>query len=362
MVKKPKFRIPSAKVPRRGRTLGKAPGTITYLGEREGEGTQVEKLSYDLENLEGTEPANFQFLQSKPAKERTEWINVIGLSDESAISEIGDLAGLNNLVLEDIVNTQQRPKLDEYDDHIFAVFKMCYLNEARKIVKEHVALVLTPQRVLVFQEVEADVFGGVRSRIEQKWGKIRQRGADYLFFALLDALVDNYLVVLELTEERLYDLENTVFQKPDSDTPFHIQQLRKEINALRRWISPVRELVNRLMESDSPLIQKETRIFLRDVLDHTFEINDTLQIQREMAVSLMDMYMSNVSNRMNEVMKVLTIMASIFIPLTFIAGIYGMNFQDMPELKWEYGYETVWGVMIVTFVGLLIFFKRKGWL
>ena len=360
--RKRNFKISIGSAPKRGRTLGKALGTITYLGNREGAETSVEVLTYGTDVLEHRQPETLAELGQKGPDDLTQWINVVGLSDEAAMSEIGKIAKLNPLVVEDIVNTQQRPKIDDYGDHIFGVFKMFYLSPERKIFKEHIALVLSGNRVYVFQEVDADVFGGVRQRIEQKSGRIRERGADYLFFALMDALVDHYFIVLELTEEKLYQMENEVFQKPNPDTPFHIQMIRKEINTLRRWMVPVRELTARLIEGESPLVKKDTRVFLQDVLDHSYEINDSLQFQREMAFSLMDMYMGSVSNRMNEVMKVLTIMASIFIPLTFIAGIYGMNFEHMPELQWQYGYPGVWGIMVLLFLGLLIFFKRKGWL
>lgn len=360
--KKRSFKTSHGHGTKRGRTLGKAPGTITYLGEREGGETALELLTYGPEVLKYDQPEKPSDLQAHGPEGLTQWVNVVGLSDEEAMSEIGRIAGFNSLVVEDIVNTQQRPKLDEYDDYIFGVFKMFYINPEHHIVKEHIALILTHSRVYVFQEVQADVFGGVRRRIEQKSGRIRERGADYLFFALLDALVDHYYLVVEQQEETLYRLENEVFRKPGQETAYQIQQLRKEVNVLRRGMTPVKELTSRLIDSTSLLIKKDTRIFLRDVLDHGYEINDSLNGQREMAFSLMDMYMSSVSNRMNEVMKVLTIMASIFIPLTFIAGVYGMNFKYMPELEWRYGYYAVWGLMVVLFIGLLMYFKRKDWL
>ena len=356
------FKITSGFVPKRERTLGKAPGTITYVGNREGAETSIKVLTYGPEVLEYHQPQTPADLGERGPENLTQWVNVVGLSDEGVMSELGKVGQIHNLVVEDIVNTRQRPKIDEYEDHIFGVFKMFYLSPERKIIREHVALVLTQDRVYVFQEVQADVFGGVRKRIEEKFAKIRERKADYLFFALIDAMVDHYFMVLEITEERLYQLETEVFQRPNPETQYQIQQLRKEINALRRWMIPVKELALRLIESQSPLIRKDTRVFLRDVLDHSIEINDTLQFQQELAFSLMDMYMGSVSNRMNEVMKVLTIMASIFIPLTFIAGIYGMNFVNMPELQWEYGYIGVLGIMVLIFLILLIFFKRKGWL
>lgn len=345
----------------RRRKIGKAPGTITYLGERSGGTSSIDLLVYNDDIYEKSTLEQLEDLEKTPGG-TTQLVNVVGLSDETVMSRLGQMAALNALTVEDIVNTEQRPKIDEYEGYIFGVFKMLYLNGDKRIVKEHVALVLQEERVYVFQEIAEDVFDGVRQRLEAHTGRIRSRGADYLFFALLDALVDNYFLVLEVTEDKLDTLEDEVYLNPNSETAFRIQQLRKEIISLRGWMAPVRDLITRLIESDSPMITKDTRLFLRDALDHANEIHETLQLQREMAFSLMDMYMSSVSNRMNEVMKVLTIMASIFIPLTFIAGIYGMNFEYMPELQWRYGYFAVWGLMGLIFIALLLYFRRKGWL
>lgn len=351
----------SQRTRKRHRKLGAAPGTVTYLGNREGSPSKIECVSYDENAYEKCAIAVPEDLEKQPASGQTQWINVVGVSDEQLMSRLGTVSDLNSLVVEDIVNTEQRPKVDEYEKYIFGVFKMLYLNAEQQIVREHVALVLTPNRVYVYQEIEADVFDRVRQRIIDKSGRIRSRGADYLFFALLDALVDHYFMILEQTEERLDQLEDEIYARPTHHTAYKIQQLRKEIINLRAWMGPVKELLGRLIQSESTLITKDTQAFLRDVLDHSTEINETLHIQREMAFSLMEMYMSSVSNRMNEVMKVLTIMASIFIPLTFIAGIYGMNFQNMPELQWQYGYFMVLGLMVFIFVGMIFYFRRKHW-
>lgn len=346
----------------RKRKLGKAPGTVTYLGSREGVITRVSSMVYDDTDLTEEEITNFEDLKGPPGKGKTQWVNVVGLSQEERMREIGLASGLNTLVVEDIVNTEGRPKVDEYEDHIFIVVKMLNPNADGKVLREHIALVLLPGQVFLYQEIETDVFGGVRQRIESHSGRIRTRGADYLFFALLDAVVDHYFLVLDTLSEKLDALELEIYQEPRPDTLYKVQQLRKDVIKIRGWMAPVRELITRLIETESPLITKDTRLFLRDILDHTIEINETLHIQREMAFGLMEIYMSNVSNKMNEVMKVLTIMASIFIPLTFLAGIYGMNFRHMPELDWEYGYYGILGLMLVIFVGMVLYFKKKGWL
>lgn len=364
MRKKRKIGFPKKKkhVSRVSAKMGKAPGTVNYLGTKDKIASKVYITLYDIDIFEEEETTDIARILDIKASDKTAWINVIGINDEHFIEALGTKFGLNSLVLEDAINTEQRPKIDEYEDYIFGVFRMLYLNANDEIVGEHVALVLMENTVLAFQEVEDDVFEGVRNRLQAKAGRIRSRGADYLFFALLDAIIDNYFLVLEHINQRIEILEDEVYNHPKPIVAQNIQELKKEILKIRRWIFPVKELISRLIDSESPLITKDTKLFLRDAMDHTLEINESLQIYREMSMSLMEMYMSNMSNKMNEVMKVLTIMASIFIPLTFIAGIYGMNFDHMPELHTENGYYYVWGVMIVLFIGMMVYFKKKNWL
>ncbi len=342
--------------------MGKAPGTVSYLGNKDKTDSRVYATSYNIDLIEEEETTDIERIHQLKNSKKTTWINVIGINDEAFIETLGTRFGLSPLVLEDAINTEQRPKIDEYEDYIFGVFRMLYLNGNDEVVGEHVAMVLMENTVLVFQEVEEDVFNGVRNRIQSKSGRIRSRGADYLFFALLDAIIDNYFLVLEHINQRMETLEDEVYNNPKPIVAQNIQELKKEVLRIRKWIFPVKELLTRLIESENSLITKDTKLFLRDALDHTLEINESLQIYREMSMSLMEMYMSNMSNKMNEVMKVLTIMASIFIPLTFIAGIYGMNFDHMPELHTQNGYYYVWGVMILLFIGMMVYFKKKGWL
>ncbi|MFX0557025.1 magnesium/cobalt transporter CorA [Maribacter sp. CXY002] len=364
MALKRKLNIPKIKkkVSRVHGKMGTAPGTVSYLGSKEKGESEVFVTAYDGESFESTNVKDLDAILKYKNSIKTTWINVVGITDESFIEELGKRFGLNPLLLEDAVNTDQRPKIDEYEDHIFGVFRMLYINGNDEIIGEHVAMVLMENTVLVFQEVREDVFGGVRNRLQSLSGRIRTRGADYLFFALLDAIIDNYFLVLEHINHRIEALEDEVYADPKPIVAQNIQQLKKEVLKIRRWIFPVKELVSRLIDSDHALIKHDTKLYLRDALDHSLEINESLQIYREMSMSLMEMYMSNMSNKMNEVMKVLTIMASIFIPLTFIAGIYGMNFEHMPELHYKYGYYTVWAVMILLFIGMLFYFKKKDWL
>jgi magnesium transporter len=360
--KKLNFPKRKKKKSRQQHKMGKAPGTISYMGDKERSDSVIFNTTYNAENFEIKEYTNLDQFFKDDHVDKISWVNVVGISDEPFIEKLGKHFNLNPLVLEDIVNTEQRPKIDEYDDYIFGVFRMLYISEEDEIVGEHIAIILLEDTVLVFQEVKADVFNGLRERITGKLGRIRTRGADYLFFALLDAIVDNYFLAIENLNNRIEILEEEVYQNPEPIVAKNIQQLKKEVLKVRRWIYPVKELISRLIDSENPHITKDTKLFLRDVLDHALEINDSLQIYREMSMSLMEMYMSNMSNKMNEVMKVLTIMASIFIPLTFIAGIYGMNFDHMPELHYKYGYYVVWAVMIVLFIGMMFYFKRKKWL
>ncbi len=341
--------------------LGEAPGAITYIGNRRKQVTAITAINYS-ESAYQTKGVSVDMLGAIFENKQTSFIDVVGISDVETIAAIGRKFELNNLLLEDLVDTMQRPKIDEYEDYVFGVFKMLYLDEHYQLVIEHVALILVENSVLVFQETEDDVFGEVIKRIENKFGRIRSRGADYLFFALLDAIVDNYFVVLEDIKNKLELLEEEVYDNPRKDVANKIQLLKKEILRIRKWIFPVKELINRLIISEHPLIKKETKLFLRDTFDHCSEINEDIMLYREMSTSLMEMYMTNMSNKMNEVMKVLTVIASIFIPLTFIAGIYGMNFDNMPELHTENGYYYLWGVFILIFLGLLIYFKKKDWL
>ena len=342
--------------------MGAAPGTITYLGNRSDTKFVVTVAEYDKDKLQLAQLQDIGEIGKYKETPETTWLNIVGLADEAKIGYIGKEFGFNPLILEDAVNTNTRPKIDEYEDYIFGVFKMMYMDGNNELVVEHIALILCHNAVLVLQEMEDDVFGGVRERMGNKLGRLRNNGPDYLFFALLDSIIDNYFAVLDNVFDQLETLEEEVYNDPRPETAHKIQQLKKEVLGIRKWAFPVKELISRLIDSESPLITKETKLYLRDVLDHCYEINENLQLYREMSTSLMELYMTNVSNKMNEVMKVLTIMASIFIPLTFIAGVYGMNFDNMPELHWKYGYFIVLGVMSLLFVAMVIYFKRKRWL
>jgi len=285
------------------------------------------------------------------------------LHELDLIESLGRHFKIHPLVLEDIVNTGQRPKMEGFEDYLFLVLKMLnYDEKTNEIRTEQVSLVIGKYFVISFQEREGDVFNQVRERIRKSKGKIRKRGSDYLAYALMDAVVDNYFIVLEKMGEKTEDLEQELLTKPSSETLQAIHSLKRKLILLRKSVWPLREAVSGLTRGDSKLIKDSTIVYLRDVYDHTIQVIDTIETLRDTVSGMLDTYLSSISNRMNEVMKVLTIIATIFIPLTFIAGIYGMNFEYMPELEWPWGYFAVWGVMILVAITMCIYFKRRGWL
>jgi magnesium transporter len=291
------------------------------------------------------------------------WINVDGVHDVGLIQKLGETFDLHPLIIEDIVHTQQRPKMEESENYIYIVLKMLYLDDAQNETQvEQVSLVFGKNFVISFQEKEGDIFESIRARLRNGKGRIRKMGTDYLAYSLIDAVVDHYFVILEKDGEKIEELEDKVVSEPKPETLQGIHRLKREMIFLRRSVWPLRELVNSLERGESPLIHKTTRIYLRDIYDHTIQVIDTLETYRDMLSGMHDTYLSSLSNRMNEVMKVLTIIATIFIPLTFIAGIYGMNFEFMPELKWRWAYFGVWGVIFVVAIAMLIYFRRKKWL
>lgn len=351
------------------RKVAQAPGTLIHIGEKRVHRVRIMVTRYDRETITEEEiDATAEWRPEKKDRQVT-WINVDGIHEAVNIERIGGAFGIHPLVLEDIVNTGQRPKLENFDDYLFVALKMLYHDrEADEIMAEHVSLILGPDYVISFQEREGDVFGPVRERLRLGKGKIRKMGSDYLFYALMDAVVDGYFAVLEGLGEKIEDMEDVLMESPRTETLQAIHFLKREMIFLRKSIWPLREVVSGLIREESPLIDKETVIFLRDVYDHTIQVIETTESLRDMVTGMQDLYLSSVSNKMNEVMKVLTIIATIFIPLTFIAGIYGMNFNpdaspfNMPELNLRFGYLIAWALMIVVAAVMVIYFRRKKWL
>ncbi len=339
------------------------PGTLVHVGEKKAEKTRIEIIDYDekhlREELVETIEECFPFKEAPTVT----WINIDGLHEVEIIEKIGNHFDIHSLILEDILHTGQRPKFEDFEKYIFIVFKMLYFDEnGDDILEEQISIILGSNFVISFQEKEGDVFNPVRERIRAGRFQIKKRKIDYLAYALIDAVVDNYFLILEKIGEKIEDLEEELLDNPTPETLQTIHQLKRKLISLRKSVWPLREVIGGLERGESALFHKSTAIYLKDVYDHTIQVIDTIETFRDMVSGMLDMYLSNLSNKMNEVMKVLTIIATIFIPLTFIAGIYGMNFEFMPELKWHWGYFLVWTLMIVIGIGMVFYFRRKKWL
>lgn len=350
------------KLPKRT-VVNQIPGTVRYRGKKHKKVTKLEIVDYSKSHFEQFHTENIEDAFNFKGTDHVTWINVNGLSNSHEIETLGTHYNLHPLIQEDIVSTYQRPKMDEYEDYLFIALKMLHYTDQAELVYEHVSMVLGKDYVLTFQEADGDVFDGIRERLKNDKGRIRGFRADYLMFALLDAVVDNYFVVIETLSDKIGILEDQLFaSNPGEQITESIQDLKKEVLKIRRAIIPLREVINRLEKTDTDLIEQRTQNYIRDLYDHIIQVSESIDLYREMTWDLMDMYMSTISNKMNEIMKVLTIMASIFIPLTFMAGIYGMNFEYMPELQMKYGYFVLWGLMIVVLFLMLWYFRRKKWL
>ncbi len=342
---------------------GLPPGALVHIGERKQEITRVTVMDYDGRRLEETTPGDVEAvfpLRDEPA---TSWINVDGVHDLTVIEKLGQHFLIHPLTLEDTVNTAQRPKLEEFDDYLYMVLKMlAWDDDAGRVRAEQVSLVLGHHFLISFQEAEGDVFEPVRERIRRGRGRIRQGGGDYLAYALIDSVVDHYFVALERLGEKIEALETQLYRNEGNDPLGTIFRLQLEMIYLRKQIGPLRETLNRLHKTENPLIQEKNRVFFADVYDHLLQGIEIIESLRDVLSSLQDLYISMNGQRMNETMKVLTIIATIFIPITFVAGIYGMNFEVMPELKWRGGYIMVWVIFGVITAGMLFYFKRRKWL
>ena len=344
------------------RKAGLSPGTLVHVGERKVEDTKISIMDYDEANLREMTVDTIENCGQFMETDSVSWINISGIHDVDMIQKLGTCFNLHSLVLEDILNTEQRPKMDDFDDYILLILKMAYPDADHQVIQyEQISLIIGPNYVISLQEVEKDVFDSVRERIRKGKGRIRRSGSDYLSHALIDMVVDSYFKILEGLGEKIESLQDAVIEDPEPSLLAVIQSLKKEALFLRKSIWPVREIINTLTRGESELIHEDTVIFLRDVYDHTIHIIETIETFRDILSGTLDIYLSNVSNRMNEVMKVLTIIATIFIPMTFIAGIYGMNFKYMPELEWAWSYPILMLALFGMFLVMIFWFKRKKW-
>ena len=343
--------------------IGLPPGSLVHVGKERTETITISIIDYNEKQFHEETVATVEECSLFKEQPTVTWINVDGIHQIETIEKIGKQFDLHPLILEDIMNTGQRPKIEDFDHYIYIVLKMLQIgkNES-EIHAEQISLIVGPNFVISFQEQAGDVFDHVRERIRSDKGRIRKLKSDYLAYALMDAIVDRYFVILEKLEDRIELVEDDLLTNPTPKTLQDIHSLKSEMIFLRKSIWPLREVVSRLERRESTLIQESTAIYLKDIYDHTIQIIDSIETFRDMLSGMLDIYLSTISNKMNEVMKVLTIIATIFIPLTFIAGIYGMNFLYMPELGWHWGYPVVWIVMITIALSMVVYFRRKKWL
>ncbi len=348
---------------KRNNTKGLVPGSAVFIGNKKVDEIRIRVIDYDKSTLHEDELRNISDGTEFKEKNTVTWINIDGLHDSELMKEIAETFDLHPLLIEDIMNTDQRPKLQESDNNLFLVLKMLRYDETNQtILAEQLSLVIGKTFLLTFQEQPGDVFEPVRERIRKQKGRIRATSIDYLAYALLDTVVDNYIYIIERFGEKIEDMEELVLGNPEPGVMEQLSNYRKEMNFLRKSIRPAREAITHLSRLDNDTINQKTIPFLKDLEDLIIQASEAIDTYREMLSDQMNLYNSALSNKMNDIMKILTIFAAIFIPLTFIAGIYGTNFEYLPELHFKYSYYIFWGVMILVALVLLIFFKRKKWL
>ena len=342
---------------------GLPPGTLMHIGKKKSEHSEITVYHYNEETFNEVKQRQIEKIPLTNDASLVTWLNLDGIHNIEMVEAIGKQYQLHALSLEDVLNTNHRPKVEFYQNYLLFTLKMLGIHPSgNKLVVEQVSFTLGKDFLISFQEQEGDVFNAVRDRIKLAKGKIRQTKVDYLLYALIDAVVDNYFYIIEHFSDVIESLEEKVLTQPDESVLIEIQHIKKQFIKLRRSIYPLREAISSLIKDDANLIEDDTLKYLRDVYDHCIHIIESIESQRDVISGLKDLYISELSNRMNNTMKVLTIIATIFIPLTFIAGIYGMNFESLPELKWKWGYPLVWMVMLIITIGMFVYFKRKKWL
>jgi magnesium transporter len=348
---------------KRSQKAGQPPGFLVYTGDKVAEQTKITIVEYDGKEVQTREITSWEECPVLENKSVVTWINVSGISHVGHLEKLGECFKLHPLVLEDILNVDQRPKIEDYEDYLYIVIKTISSQPGgEEIVAEQISLVLGANYVLSFHEGNGDLFKPIRDRIIAAKGRIRKAGADYLAYSLMDLIVDNYFVALEQFGDQVEFMEDEVVRRAVPATLQTIHRLKNQMIVLRRSLWPLREVIARLERRESPLIHDATAVYFKDVYDHTIIAIDTVETYRDILSGLLDIYLSSVSNRLNEVMKVLTIIATIFMPLTFLAGVYGMNFKYLPELEWRYGYFALLGFMVLLAGSMVLYFKKRKWI
>lgn len=345
----------------RSRKAGLPPGALVHVGERRTAKVEITVYEYGEGRFEEFVADKPEDIVSARSESAVRWVQVDGIHDVDVLAQIGKLFALHPLTVEDILNTDQRPKIEDFDDYMYIVAKMLCRSD-NKLSTEQLSLIVRPSLVISFHETRSDLFLPLVNRLRAGKGRIRQMGADYLAYALLDAVVDNYFILLEEMGETIEWLEEQIAAVPEKTTIISMHEVRSELVQLRRAVWPLRDVLNVLALGDTPFVSGSTKIYFKDVHDHVVNAADTIEIFRETMTEMLTIYLTTVSNRLNEVMKVLTIITTIFMPLTLIAGIYGMNFEHMPELHWQWGYPFVLLLMLSIAISMLVYFRKKRWL
>jgi magnesium transporter len=341
---------------------GLPPGTVVFVGEKKVEEVRITIIDYDEKQFAEREIKNIEDCFPYKDTPSISWINIDGVHQVDVIEKLGAHFVLHPLLQEDVVNTHQRPKFDEFDDHLFIVLRMFLFNEEENQLEgEQISLIVGANFVISFQERQGDVFDQVRERLRNGKGRIRKKGSDYLAYSLIDAIVDSYYNILEGLGEHIESLQEELVSEPNPEDLQIIQHLKRDMIFFRKSVWPLREVIGGLARSESNFIKEDVLVYVRDVYDHVIQAIDTIETFRDMLSAMLDIYLSSIGNKMNQVMKVLTIIATIFIPMTFLAGIYGMNFKYMPELELKYAYPFFWCVVFTVFIIMVIWFKRKKW-
>lgn len=345
-----------------GKKAGAPPGTLMHLGEHRTYRVKITRINYGEKDFIEERDIDLDRLFSAEMEYPCEWINFDGIHDVGMVERIGAHYSIDMLALEDIVNSSQRPKIEDYDEFTYIVLRMLTYNEKRREVEsEQVSMILNDRRLLTFQEKESDDFEPIRDRIRKKKGKLHKTGIDFLCYSIIDFVIDNYFIVLENIGERVDALEDEVLSEPTDTTVQKVHALKRDTLAIKKSLWPLRDILSILLKPGNTLVSDETKLFLRDAYDHTVEAIETVEAYRDFISGLLDIYLSSISHRMNQVMKVLTLISTIFIPLTFIAGVYGMNFKYMPELEFRSGYYIIISLMIIMAGCMLVYFKKKNW-
>lgn len=347
----------------RSKSKGLAPGSLVFIGSQKMEKPDLKLMDYDRENLIEKPISSLEEIRHNIQKDGVTWLNINGLHDINLIRELGEVFSISPLLLEDILNTDQRPKYESFENHDAFILKMIHYDEtSNKVIAEQFSLILGENYVVTLQERQGDVFAGVRERIRNNKGRVRLNDNDYLMYALLDAIADNYSIAVEIVGRKIDELDSRIFQYNQKGLTAEIYTLKTELNYLRKSVRPVKDLVSIYLKAESPFFQEKNLVYLRDLNDLITNAAESIELYNNLVSDQLNIYNTNMSNSLNQVMKVLTIFASIFIPLTFLAGIYGMNFEYIPELEYKYSYLIFWILVIVIGLGLVYYFRRKKWL